>query len=104
MAVGPLSRYRGMEALQVHHATRGATRSLPVRRALPAPAADPAVSRRHRWTGYDAVDLLALRFLGREDLYWALLDANSGRLPDSYRPGDLLLIPSADDATRIERA
>ncbi|MCT9078069.1 hypothetical protein [Streptomyces fulvoviolaceus] len=103
MAVGPLSRYRGMEALEVRHATRGTTRSLPVRRALPAPA-DPATARRHRWTGYDTVDLLALRTLGREDLYWALLDANSGRLPDSYRPGDLLLVPSADDATRIERA
>ncbi|MFF1321257.1 hypothetical protein ACGFY0_14340 [Streptomyces chartreusis] len=103
MAVGPLSRYRGMEAFQVHHATRGATRSLPVRREIPDPA-DPATARRHRWTGYDAVDLLALRHLGREDLYWVLLDANSGRLPDSYRPGDLLLVPLTDDATRIRRA
>jgi hypothetical protein len=103
MAVGPLSRYQGMEVLELRHQARGATRSLPVRRALPSPV-DTVDARLHRYTGYDAPDLLALRFFGREDLYWFLLDANGGRLPDSYQPGELIVVPSADDATRIQRA
>jgi hypothetical protein len=42
MAVGPLSRYQGMDVVQVRHQTRGATRSLPIRRALLAPGGAPA--------------------------------------------------------------
>ncbi len=102
MAVGPLSRYQGMDVVQVRHQTRGATRSLPIRRPLPG-LVGPA-DRLHRYTGYDTPDLLALRFFGREDLYWFLLDANAGRLPDDYRPGELIVVPPADDVTRVRRA
>ncbi len=101
MAAGPLSRYQGMDVVQVRHQTRGATRSLPVRRLQPVPA---TADRLHRYTGYDTTDLLALRFFGREDLYWFLLDANGGRLPDDYRPGELIVVPPAEDVTRIQRA
>jgi hypothetical protein len=46
---GPLSRYRGLPELEVVHATRGATRSLSVRRAPPPPQ---RIAQRHRLAGY----------------------------------------------------
>jgi len=101
MTAGPLSRYRDLPVLQVRHATRGVTRSLPIRRTLPAPQ---AVARLHRLTGFDSMDLLALRFLGREELYWYLLDANGGALPDQFTPGELVVIPPAAPATVVQRS
>ncbi len=99
MPVSPFSRYRKLAVLEVQHATRGATRSLPVRRS-PLPA---VVGRTHRFTGADTADLLARKYLGREELYWHLLDANGGRLPDSFVAGEKLVIPPLELATRIER-
>jgi hypothetical protein len=99
--VGPFSRYRDLDPVEVVHASRGRTRSLPVRR-LPTPDPGPG-ARRRRFTGYEPVDLLALRYLGREELYWWLLDANGGRLPDALTVGEPLLIPPLDLATRVER-
>jgi hypothetical protein len=46
---------------------------------------------------------LARKHLGREELYWHLLDANGGRLPDSFVVGEKLVIPPVELATRIER-
>ncbi len=100
MPVGPFSRYRDLETLVVLHETRGETRSLPVRRALGAGA---AAGRRHRVTGYDSADLIARRYLGREELYWRLLDANDGRRPDSLVPGEILAVPDLETATRVRR-
>jgi nucleoid-associated protein YgaU len=101
MAVGPLSRYRDLPVLQVQHATRGVTRSLPIRRTLSAPQ---TAERLHRLTGFDSLDMLALRFLGSEELYWYLLDANGGRLPDQFTPGELIIIPPAGPATQVQRS
>lgn len=100
MPVGPLSRYTGLSALQVDHETRGPTLSLPVRRAG-AERASP--ERLHLFTGSDAADILAGRFLGSEVLYWRILDANSGRLPDEFEPGDLVVVPDVGEATRVRR-
>jgi hypothetical protein len=101
MPVDPFSRYRDLPVLEVRHATRGVTRSLPIRR-LPVPPPPPE-SQQHRFTGFEPADLLALKYLSREDLYWHILDANGGRLPDAFQPGELLLIPPLDLATRVLR-
>ena len=101
MPVGPFSRYANLPILEVQHATRGVTRSLPLRRPpVPPP---PAGSRQHRYAGFEATDLLALKYLGREELYWHLMDANGGRLPEDFQPGEMLLIPPLDVATRVVR-
>jgi phage tail protein X len=100
MPAGPFSRYRDLSIVVVEHATRGETRSLPVRRTAAPPA---PVARRHRVAGYDTIDILARRYFGREDLYWQLLDANAGRRPDSLIPGELIDVPTLDAATRVRR-
>lgn len=100
MAVGPFSRYRDLPVLVVEHETRGATRSLPIRRR---PAEPLGQVRLHRFASFDAVDLIARRQYGREDLFWQVLDANGGRLPDSFVPGETLVVPPLETATRVER-
>jgi hypothetical protein len=101
MPVGPLSRHSGLDVLVVTHATRGRTRSLPVRRRAAAPP--PPDSGRHRYGSSDSADLLALRYFGREDLYWSLLDANGGRLPGEFQPGEVLVVPPVSQVTRVGR-
>ncbi len=100
MPVSPFSRYRNLIPLEVRHADRGATRSLPIRR-LPMPMA--ASGRPHRFSGFDTVDLLAHRYFGREALYWYLLDANGGRMPSELEVGEFLSIPPLELATRVQR-
>jgi len=101
MPVSPFSRYRDLEVLVVQHETRGETQSLPVRR-LPA---EPApVVRRHLLTGFETIDVLARRYLGRESLLWQFLDANDGRRADSFVPGELIDVPSLETATLVRRA
>ena len=90
MPVGPSSRYRDLPSVTVSHPTRGATRSLAVRR-MPRPELPPA--GQHRFAGFEAADLLSLRYFAREELYWHLLDHNGGRLPDELQPGEMLDIP-----------
>ncbi len=101
MPVSAFSRYRNLPFLEVSHATRGATRSLPIRRSPPSLL--PSGIRQHRFASYEAADLLALKYFSREDLYWHILDANDGQLPDTLEPGEMLLIPPLSLATRIER-
>lgn len=121
MPVSPFSRYRALETLDINHARRGMTRSLPIRRL---PMSPPPARRQHRFASYETADLLALKYWRREDLYWHLLDANRTwevtlapaadsaaiaieehniRLPDDLRPGEVLDIPPLNFATRIER-
>lgn len=98
MPVGPFSRYRDLAPLEVRHATRGTTRSLPIRRRM---ARRSAGGRRHVFREFETPDLLALRLYGREELYWHLLDANDCRLPDSFEAGEKLEIPPLALATRL---
>jgi hypothetical protein len=100
MPVGPFSRYRDLRTFEVVHATRGATRSLPVRRR---PSGVPPAMVEHRLRGFETPDLLALRYYGREDLYWWILDANGGRSPDSFAAGEPVAVPPLELATRVSR-
>lgn len=100
MPVSPFSRYRDLHAIEVVHATRGATRSLPVRR--PSSGVPPAMIG-HRLGGFETLDLLALRYYGREDLYWWILDANGGRSPGSFAAGEPVAVPPLELATRVSR-
>lgn len=102
MPVGPFSRYRNLTVLEISHPTRGITRSLPIRRR-------PIVSsitgnHPHRFVDHEAADLLALKYLSREELYWHLLDVNGGTLPDDWEPGQVLQIPPLGPATRVDRS
>lgn len=101
MPVSPISRYRNLTALDVSHPTKGLTRSLPIRR-LPIASAIGG-SRPHRFLGHEGTDLLALKYLSKEELYWHLLDANGGKLPDEFQPGEMLQIPPLGPATRVDR-
>jgi hypothetical protein len=102
MPVGPFSRYRTLPILELIHATRGPTRSLSVRRPVPIPP--PSASRQQPFSAFQPYDLLALKYYGREDLYWFILDANGGGLPSSFQIGETILIPPIDLATRVPRS
>lgn len=101
MPVNPISRYRNLPVFTVIHPTRGTTQSLPVRRPPIVP--DGPGGRQQPFTSYDTFDLMALRFLGTEQLYWFVLDANGSRLPAEFSVGETILIPPSAAATRISR-
>jgi len=100
MPVSPFSRYRDLPVLVIAHATRGETQSLPVRRP---PGGPVPVSRRHLLAGFETVDLLSRRYLGRESLFWQLLDANERRRPDAFEAGEILDVPALESATLVRR-
>ena len=102
MSVSPFSRYRNLDVLEVQHSGRGKARSLPIRRAAGSSAM--RTRRQHRFADFESADLLALKFFRREDLFWHLLDANDGRLPDSFEPGEMLNVPALSLATRVDRS
>ncbi len=101
MPVGPISRYRNLAVFTVVHPTRGITQSLPIRRP---PILQGGGGRQQPFTSYDSFDLMALRFLGTEQLYWFILDANGGQLPAEYEVGETILIPAQAAATRVSRS
>jgi hypothetical protein len=100
MPVSPISRYRNLSVFTVLHPTRGATQSLPIRRPAITPGAG---GRQQPFTAYDTFDLMALRFLGVEQLYWYILDANGYQLPAEFTVGETVLIPPPAAATRVSR-
>jgi phage tail protein X len=100
MPVGLLSRYRHQKPIEVVSPSRGKTRALPIRR-FPV-VRDVSGDRTHQFASYETVDLLALKYFGREDLYWALLDANRGQLLDDFEPGQKLTVPSVSQVTQIQ--
>jgi hypothetical protein len=103
MPVGLTSRYRNLQTLAVTHRTRGRTLSLPIRREEASYAEAPG-GRLHRVKAFESHDLLALRAYGREDLYWVLLDGNGRRMPEEFVPGEEMVIPPAERATRVKRS
>jgi len=57
----------------------------------------------HTLVGGETLDQLAARYYGREDLWWRIADANSGRFPLDWEPGETLVIPPIRVATRTPR-
>ena len=57
----------------------------------------------HTIVGNETLDQLAARYYGREDLWWRIADANPGRFPFDWEPGDVLAIPPIRVATRTPR-
>lgn len=100
MPVGPFSRYRNLSTVESIHPIQGKIRSLPIRR-LPL-SESSSENRSHQFASYETADLLALRYLGREDTYYALLDTNKGKLPDRFEPGERLAIPPVNMVNRIQ--
>jgi hypothetical protein len=67
-------------------------------------ATRPAGEQTHRVHQGEAVDLIARRRLGDEQLWWRLLDANPLRYPLDLTPGEQLHLPEPGRATRANRA
>lgn len=57
----------------------------------------------HTIVGGETLDQLAAHYYGREDLWWRIADANPGRFPLDWQPGDTLVIPPIRVATRMPR-
>lgn len=90
------SRYYGLPVREV-----GGRPSLPLRQ-MPSPL-DPSETVVHTVVGGETLDQIAWTYYGREDLWWRIADANPGRFPLDWRPGDRLLIPPLSAATRTPR-
>lgn len=58
----------------------------------------------HRVRQGEAVDLIARRRLGDEQLWWRLLDVNPLRYPLDLTPGEQLRLPEPGVVTRANRA
>lgn len=55
---------------------------------------NPNTSTNYQFTGYDNVRLLAYKFYGSPDLWWAILDANPQYQSElEIQVGDILKIP-----------
>lgn len=57
----------------------------------------------HTIVGNETLDQLAVKYYGREDLWWRIADANRNRFPLDWGPGDTLTIPPVRVATRTPR-
>lgn len=96
MATSIFSRYHGLAALE-----EGGRRSLALRPLPPATEYPDAIF--HTVVGHETLDQLAAHYYGREDLWWRIADANPGRFPLDWRPGDVLRVPPIRVATRMPR-
>ncbi len=96
MSIPRTSRYYGLETLEVDGALTLAQR-------LTGEPPEFPDSIRHTVVGGETVDALAKAYYGREDLWWWIADANPGRFPLDWRPGDVLVIPPVRVVTRTPR-
>jgi nucleoid-associated protein YgaU len=96
MPVSRYSRYYGLPKVE-----SGGRVSLAQRPAVPADT--PADSIAHMLVGGETLDQLAARYYGREDLWWRIADANPGRFPLDWQPGETVVIPPIRIATRVAR-
>ena len=99
------SRYSDLQAFEIRHATRGLTRSLPLRR--PRLSGDGAIAARHNEAA-EPLDGVAMRQLGREDRFWMILDLRPelpppSRLPEEVQPGEVVSLPSRVHMGRVRR-
>jgi nucleoid-associated protein YgaU len=93
MPVTLYSRYYGLGTV-----TRDGQQSLAAR-PLP-PLVDYPDGLVHVMVAGETLDQLAFTYYGREDLWWRIADANPGRFPLDWSPGDTVLIPPIRVATR----
>ncbi len=93
MAVTIYSRYYGLATVVVNAVPALALRPMPPVVSYP----DALI---HTVLAGETLDLLALRYYGREDLWWRIADANPTVRPPDIAPGDILSIPPLRVATR----
>lgn len=96
MPVSIYSRYYGLDTIEV-----AGKISLAQRPAVPAETYPDSI--KHTVVGNETLDELAARYYGRPDLWWRIADANPGRFPLAWQPGDTLVIPPLRVATRTPR-
>ena len=96
MAISIFSRYYGLEVIAEGDRTSLAQRPIPPVEEYP----DGLI---HIVIGNETLDQLAARYYGREDLWWRIADANDGKFPLDWQPGDRLTIPPLRVATRTPR-
>jgi nucleoid-associated protein YgaU len=92
MAFSSHSRYRNVTVLEIDGRLSLAQR--PERLPIHVPQA-----LEHVVVGGETLDLLAVRYYGREALWWRIADANPTRCLFDLAPGDRLTIPPLSLAT-----
>lgn len=96
MPVSRYSRYYNLDKVEQDDKVTLALR-------LSVPTETPRDSINHTLVGGETLDQVAARYYGREDLWWRIADANPGRFPLDWRPGDTVVIPPIRIATRVAR-
>jgi hypothetical protein len=100
MPVSPNSRFAGLPVLEVT-APDGSRRHVI---GLGLRGTGAAGDRVHPVRQGEAIDLIAVRLLGDERLWWRILDVNPAVYPLDPGPGDVLRLPDPVPATRANRA
>jgi hypothetical protein len=98
MPVGLQSRYA---TLTPSPAPGGGPVGLPIRRHRPLPPATPRTD--YQLTGVDDLEGLAARYFARSEEWWRISDANPLRFPLDWRPGEVLVVASAQSPGRVVR-
>jgi nucleoid-associated protein YgaU len=96
MPISIYSRYYGLDTVEENGRI-----SLAQRPAIPSEAFPDSII--HTVVGNETIDQLAARYYGREDLWWRIADANPNKFPLDWKPGDTLVIPPIQVATRTPR-
>jgi len=100
MPVPQSSRFAGLPVLEVT-APDGSRRHVI---GLRLRTTGEAGAETHRVRQGDAIDLIARRRLGDEQLWWRVLDVNPLRYPLELTPGEQIRLPDPGQATRASRA
>ena len=96
MTISIYSRYFGLDMVAEDGRVSLAQRPLVTPKSYP----DGLV---HTLVAGETLDQLAVRYYGREDVWWRIADANPGRFPFDWTPGETLVIPPIRVATRTPR-
>lgn len=96
MAVSTYSRHYGLPSLE----RRGKVSLGQRLTTVPEPTSDSLL---HTLIAGETLDHLAAVYYEREDLWWRIADANPGRFPLDWQPGDVLVIPPIRIATSTPR-
>ncbi|KUL25595.1 hypothetical protein ADL15_40330 [Actinoplanes awajinensis subsp. mycoplanecinus] len=69
----------------------------------PGPVVDRALTVAHVLVGDETFEHLAWAYYGQSQLWWLIADANAGRPPWDWRPGDVVRIPPLAAVGAISR-